>query len=521
MPSVSQQSPAEPAVVNSGAAPSHGPGIDGSDHRRRNNRVIRLLLAASFVVILNETIMSVALTELMDDLGITARAAQWLTTAFMLTMAVVIPITGFLLQRFNTRPVFTTAMSLFSAGTLIAAIAPGFELLLLGRIVQASGTAIMMPLLMTTLMTLVPAAERGKTMGNVSIVISVAPAIGPTISGIILNALSWRWMFWLVLPIAVTMLIIGNRRVDNVTEPRPVPLDLFSVVLSAFGFGGLIYGLSLVGHGSGEAGEAVSAMPMWTSFGVGLVALSAFILRQLRLQRRDRALLDLRTFRSSTFAVTVGLMIISMAALFGTIILLPIYMQQVLELEPFQIGLMLLPGGLLMGLLAPFVGRLYDRFGPTVLLVPGTMLVSAVLWFLSTLTENTSPFTLLAAHIVLSIGLALLFTPLFTAGLGAVKPELYSHGSAIIGTVQQVAGAVGTALFVTVMSIQSAALAADGSAATVAVAGGVRAAFLAGAIISVFAVAAAFFVRKPADNQVANHAATEPTDSAGALADGT
>ena len=515
---MSQQSPAEPAVVNSGAAPVPGPGSGGSDHRRRNNRVIRLLLAASFVVILNETIMSVALTELMDDLGITARAAQWLTTAFMLTMAVVIPITGFLLQRFNTRPVFTTAMSLFSAGTLIAAIAPGFELLLLGRIVQASGTAIMMPLLMTTLMTLVPPAERGKTMGNVSIVISVAPAIGPTISGIILNALSWRWMFWLVLPIAVTMLIIGNRRVDNVTEPRPVPLDLFSVVLSAFGFGGLIYGLSLVGHGSGEA---VSAMPMWTSFGVGLVALSAFILRQLRLQRRDRALLDLRTFRSSTFAVTVGLMIISMAALFGTIILLPIYMQQVLELEPFQIGLMLLPGGLLMGLLAPFVGRLYDRFGPTVLLVPGTMLVSAVLWFLSTLTESTSPFTLLAAHIVLSIGLALLFTPLFTAGLGAVKPELYSHGSAIIGTVQQVAGAVGTALFVTVMSIQSAALAADGSAATVAVAGGVRAAFLAGAIISVFAVAAAFFVRKPADNQVANHAATEPADSAGALADGT
>ncbi|HEX2247746.1 MAG TPA: MFS transporter, partial [Arthrobacter sp.] len=250
----------------------------------------------------------------------------------------------------------------------------------------------------------------------------------------------------------------------------------------------------------------------------------AFILRQLRLQRRDRALLDLRTFRSSTFAIAVGLMVISMAALFGTIILLPIYMQQVLLLEPFQIGLMLLPGGLLMGLLAPFVGRLYDRFGPTVLLVPGTILLSAVLWFLSTLTENTSPFTLLAAHIVLSIGLALLFTPLFTAGLGAVKPELYSHGSAIIGTVQQVAGAVGTALFVTVMSIQSAALTAGGSAGTAAVAGGVRAAFLAGAIISIFAVAAAFFVRKPVDHPAAdNHAAgsqtPEPSASAGAAED--
>ena len=165
----------------------------------------------------------------------------------MLTMAVVIPITGFLLQRFATRPIFIAAMSLFSTGTLIAALAPGFEILLLARVVQASGTAIMMPLLMTTLMTLVAPADRGRFMGRVSIVISVAPAIGPTISGLILTYLSWRYMFWLVLPIALVMLVIGIRRVENVSEPRVIPIDVFSVVLSAFGFGGLVYGLSLVG----------------------------------------------------------------------------------------------------------------------------------------------------------------------------------------------------------------------------------------------------------------------------------
>lgn len=459
---------------------------------RRNRRVIRLLLAATFVVILNETIMSVALSELMTDLGITARAAQWLSTAFMLTMAVVIPVTGFLLQRFNTRPVYTAAMSLFSAGTLIAALAPGFEVLLVGRIVQACGTAIMMPLLMTTLMTLVPPAERGKTMGNVSIVISVAPAIGPTISGLILNALSWRWMFLLVLPIAVAMLLVGARRVDNVTEPRPVPLDVPSVLLSAAGFGGLIYGLSSVGGGDGGP-----AVPLWLSVGVGAAALVLFVVRQLLLQRRDRALLDLRTFRAPTFSIAIGMMTVSMAALFGTIILLPIYLQQVLGLEPIQIGLMLLPGGLLMGLLAPAVGRLYDRFGPTVLLVPGTAVVSAVLWFFSTLHADTPPPLVLAAHLVLSLGLALLFTPLFTSGLGAVRPELYSHGSAIVGTVQQVAGAAGTALFVTVLSVHSAALSAAGQTSTEAIAGGVQAAFLTGAIISLPAIAGAFFIHKP------------------------
>lgn len=464
------------------------------DHSARNKRVIWLLLASAFVVILNETIMNVAIRELMIDLNITARAAQWLTTAFMLTMAVVIPITGFLLQRFNTRPIFIAAMGLFSTGTLLAALAPGFSFLLLGRVVQASGTAIMMPLLMTTVMTLVPPRERGKTMGNVAIVISVAPAIGPTISGIILNALSWRWMFWLVLPIALTMLIIGARRVENVTEPRNVPIDVASVILSGLGFGGLIFGLSRVG-----ADAASSTAPMWIALITGAVALLIFVLRQLRLQRKDRALLDLRTFCEPIFAVSTLLMTISMAALFGTVILLPIYLQQVLGLEPVQVGLLLLPGGLLMGLLAPFVGRLYDRIGPRPLVVPGTIVLSSVMWFLSTVTESTEPLVILGAHMALSLGLALLFTPLFSAGLGSLKPHLYSHGSAIVGTAQQVAGAAGTALFITIMSIQSSALSSEGVVEAVAVAGGVRMAFMTGAVISLLGIVAAFFLRKPED----------------------
>ena len=405
----------------------------------RDRGVLWVLLVATFVVILNETIMSVAIKTLQVDLGIDARAAQWLSTGFMLTMAVIIPITGFLLQRFTTRAMFITAMSLFSLGTLTAALAPGFEVLLAARIIQASGTAIMFPLLITTLMTVVPPNQRGRTMGNVSIVISVAPAIGPIISGIVLSALSWRWMFWIVLPIALTMLIVGARRLQNVGETRRAPIDVFSVILSAFGFGGLVYGLSRIGETPGRGEDAaVAAMPMWIALGVGALGLIAFITRQLLLQRKDRALLDLRVFLSGNFSVTIGLMAVSMMALFGTIIVLPIYMQQVLGLPTWQIGLILLPGGLIMGLLAPLVGRLYDRVGPRVLLVPGSAIVSGVLWALTTVTETTSPWFVLAMHVTLSIGLAFLFTPLFTAGLGSVKPNLYSHGSAVIGTVQQV-----------------------------------------------------------------------------------
>src|SRR5438876_6602935 len=183
----------------------------------RHATVIRLLLVSAFVVILNETMMNVAIPRLMVSLGVGADAAQWLTTAFLLTMAVVIPITGFLLQRLHTRTVFIAAMTLFCLGTLGAALAPGLPVLVIARVIQASGTAIMLPLLMTTVMTLVPPESRGKTMGNLMIVISVAPALGPAVSGMILNFLPWRWLFVLVLPIAVAALVLGVRRIENVT----------------------------------------------------------------------------------------------------------------------------------------------------------------------------------------------------------------------------------------------------------------------------------------------------------------
>ena len=455
----------------------------------RNRLVIFLLLISVFVMILNETIMGVALPTLTKDLGITPSAAQWLTAAFLLTMAVIIPITGFLLQRFNTRPLFTAAMGLFSLGTLIAAVAPGFEILLLARIVQASGTAIMFPLLMTTVMNLVPAATRGQMMGNISIVISVAPAIGPTISGLILSVLDWRFMFILVLPIALAALVVGARLIANVTEPRPTRIDVPSVILSALGFGGVVFGLS-------NLGTATTPLESWLPLAVGIIALVVFVRRQVRLQRRGRALLDLRTFTTRNFTFSIVMFAISMMTMFGTIVLLPFYLVSVLHVPVITVGLLLLPGGLIMGLLAPFVGRIYDRVGPTVLLIVGSSIMSADLWAMTILDENTSFLWVLAAHVALSIGLALLFTPLFTASLGSLKPELYSHGSAIVGTVQQLAGAAGTALFVTVMSAQAATFSASGASNESATAAGIRIAFTYGAVISLFAIPAAFFVRK-------------------------
>ena len=465
---------------------------DAAALAKRNRLVIGLLLVSAFVVILNETTMGVAIPHLVGDLGITIGAAQWLSTAFLLTMAIVIPITGFLLQRYNTRPVFIAAMTLFSLGTLIAAASPGFELLLVARVIQASGTAIMMPLLFTTVLNLVPPASRGRVIGNVSIVISVAPALGPTISGFILNYLEWRWIFILVLPIALAALAIGARLMVNVTEPSSARIDVLSIILAAFGFGGLVYGLSNLGTEYALAGIIALA--------IGVVGLAVFIWRQLRLQRTDAALLDLRTFLSRDFSFSIGTVAISMIALFGTIILLPIYMQDVLGLKPIETGLVLLPGGLLMGLLAPIVGRIFDRFGPRILLVPGAIVVSASLWGMTMLDAASPVWWVIAAHVVLSLGLALLFTPLFTAGLASLTPKLYSHGSAIVGTVQQVAGAAGTALFVAIMTVGTTSAVAAGTPLDEATAAGIRTAFTIGAIISVFAIPAVFFIRRPVED---------------------
>jgi DHA2 family lincomycin resistance protein-like MFS transporter len=461
----------------------------------RDRTVIGVLLVSTFVVILNETIMVVALPVLMTDLDLPPSVGQWLTAGFLLTMSVIIPVTGFLIRRYPTKVLFGAAMGLFSAGTLLAALAPGFAVLLAARVVQAAGTAIMMPLLMTTVMTLVPAARRGAMMGNISIVISVAPAIGPALSGLVLSLLGWRFMFWLVLPIAVGSLVLGLQRITNVGEPTSMRIDVGSVALSVLGFGGLVYGLSSFGQ---KAAGATSAVPTWVPFVVGGLGLVAFVARQLVLQRTDRALLDLRTFRAGTFTTATVLMMLMMATLLGTIVLLPLYMQGVLGLDPLATGLLLLPGGLLMGLLGPVVGRLYDRWGARPLLVPGTVVTSAAAWSATLFGTDSGAVRVLVFHLLLSIGLAFVFTPLFTAGLGALPPRLYSYGSAVFGATQQLAGAAGVALLVSVLSVRSAQLAAAGAAPVEQVAAGTHAAFLVAAVLSLVAIGGALLMRTPA-----------------------
>lgn len=479
---VSPNAAGQPGQSAQTAAPKHSAPEKMS---RESVTIIATLLVATFVVILNETIMNVALQRLMVDLGVDAPTVQWLSTGFMLTMAVVIPTTGFILQSLSTRAVFMLAMGLFAGGTALAAIAPGFEILLLARIVQAGGTAIMLPLLMTTILTLVPLAKRGAVMGNVSIAISVAPAMGPTVSGLILEHFTWRFMFVFVLPVALAALAIGAKYLTNIGETEKTKLDFFSVFLTVPAFGGLVYGLSQIGGGhGGQAGPGTVAV---AALVIGVASLAVFVLRQVRLQKAEAPLLDLRAFKFRMFTVSVLLMVVAMMALFGGVILLPLYLQEIRGLGSLETGLVLLPGGLAMGLLGPVIGRLFDRIGPLPLTVTGSVLMVVALWQFSMLDAGTAVWWIVALHVGLSFGLALLFTPAFTTGLNPLPPHLYSHGSAIMSTTQQVAGAAGTALLVSIFAVASAA---SGLVA------GMSAAFLTATVIALAAVVLSAMMRK-------------------------
>ncbi|WP_256374609.1 MDR family MFS transporter [Corynebacterium sp. HMSC06D04] len=451
---------------------------------------LTILVLGAMIMILNETSLSVALPAVMADFSIPATAAQWLTTGFMLTMGVVIPTTGYLLERFSTRQIFFASTGLFLAGTVIAALAPAFLVLLAGRVVQAAGTALMIPTLMTVAMTLVPPQRRGSVMGIISIVISVAPALGPTVGGAIVNALSWHFIFWAMAPLMALLVVAGMAKLVDVGESRDTPLDPLSVVLSVFAFGGLVYGLSSI-EKMLEGGGLVEIIATV----VGVVALVVFAKRQLALGKENRALMDLRPFRVRNYTIAVVIMLVSFGLMLGSVTVLPIYLQTSLGVSALVTGLVVMPGGLLQGLVSPFVGRIYDSHGPRPLMIPGAILLVLGLGAMATLGEGSPVWLVVVMHVTFAVGIGLMMTPLMTTALSSLPNELYSHGSAIMNTLQQLAGAMGTAFLVVFLTRGTVAGMEAGMDEAAATAQGTHWAFLFAAVASLVALVLAPMLR--------------------------
>ena len=452
-----------------------------------NKALAAVLLSGAFLAILNQTLLATAIPQIMRDLSLTENTAQWLTTIFMLVNGIMIPISAFLTATFTARKLFLFSMASFAVGTVICAIAPNFFLLIVGRIIQAAGAGILMPLMMTIFLFIFPIHKRGTAMGMVGLVISFAPAIGPALSGWIIEQYPWRALFYIILPLILIDMVIAYFVMKNVTEQTYPKLDVFSLILSTLGFGGLLYGFSSAGN------EGWSSRFVLASLTIGTVSLIVFIWRQLKLAE---PMLDFRILRYRTFALTTGIGMIGFISMIGSETILPIYMQNMAGYSALQSGLVLMPGAIVMGIMSPINGRIFDRIGGRWLILTGMMITVLTTVGFTGLSEDTSLVYLSVMFALRMLGISMVMMPSTTAGLNVLPPQLLAHGTAMNNTMRQVAASIGTAILITIMT---SSVSSSQGRTPAAMIHGVNVAFWAAVAISLGGLILGLFVydRKP------------------------
>ena len=459
-------------------------------------RIVAVVVLGAFLALLNQTVMSPALPVIMADFGIDASTAQWIMSIYPLVSGIMVPVSAYLIDKFSTRKLFFGALVAFAAGTLLCAVAPDFLWLIVGRVLQAAGSGVLMPLVAVVPMLVFPVEKRGTAMGMAGIVMSCAPAAGPVLAGGIIDAWGWRMMFWAMIPLAILVLAVSFFLLTNVGELKRPHLDVPSIVLSTFAFGGLLYGFSSASTlGWGNAVVVGSIV-------VGVVALAWFIHRQLHI---EEPLLQLRALKTPTFAYSAVIVTVVNSALAVGSVILPIYLQNVLGLTAFETGILMTPGAVATIFLSPVSGMLFDRFGPRVIAIMGLTGLTASLAALSLVDDKTMVAYLVAFYVIQSSGLTLANMPVTTWGINALPNDMIAHGNAISNTGRQVGGAVSTALIVTVMTMVTAANAEAGP--VLSTAAGIDVAYgISAAVASVALVIAVLKVRNVKKQAVASPA---------------
>ncbi|MDT0012954.1 multidrug efflux MFS transporter MdrM [Listeria cossartiae] len=471
----------------------------------KRNGILIVMLMGAFVTILNQTLMNVALPSIMKDFGITASQGQWLSTGFMLVNGVMIPMTAFLIERFTTRQLYLFAMITFAIGTAIGGFATDYTMLIAGRMVQAIGAGIVMPLLTVVVLNLFPMERRGRAMGLIGLAMNFAPAIGPTLSGWIVQQYDWRNLFFIIIPFAILDIVVAIFLLKNVGKRTFPKLDILGVIMSTVGFGSLLLGFSNAGDHDWLTWKVAGFIIL------GLVVLGIFI----RYQTSNKApLLNFRVFKYPTFALTTAISFFVVMGLFGGMLLLPIFLQTVRGFSPLESGLVLLPGALVTAVLSPVTGVMFDRFGAKYLSLVGLIIMAGSTFMFTNLDESTTLTFIIIVQTIRSAGMAMVMMPLQTAALNSLPLKLASHGSAMFNTMRQVAGSIGTAALITVMSKSAASFADKLGPANVigktkteianhVLIHGIETAFLVAGILSVVACVLALFIQK-------NRSAMEP-----------
>lgn len=462
--------------------------------------MVALILGAFFAV-LNETLLNIALTTLMKEFDLTLSTVQWMATGFLMVMGIVIPASAVLVQWFTTRQLFLSVMIIFTVGTMISAVAPTFSILLIGRFIQAVGTGLLMPIIFNVFLLLYPPHRRGKILGMLGLVFMFAPAIGPTLSGIIVEYLGWRYLFITVIPFSLFSIFYAYKYLVNVGEVTKPKLDIISIIFSSIGFGALIYGFS----SAGESETGFLTPKVYIIILIGVISIGLFAIRQLKL---TEPMMDLRVFKFPMYTHAVIMFLIIIMTMFASELILPIFMQGSMMLTAATAGLILLPGSILNGLLSPVMGHLFDRFGPRLLMIPATIILAGTMFTLSKITANTPIWVIVVSYILLMVSVSATMMPVETNGLNQLPKKLYPHGTAVLTTLQPVAGAIGISIFISIMNarqlsyLEKAANPKDPATINDAIVAGVELVYLIAFILTLLAVFLSFLVyrAKPADD---------------------
>lgn len=409
-------------------------------------KILAALLFGMFIAILNQTLLNVALPKINTEFNISASTGQWLMTGFMLVNGVLIPITAYLFNKYSYRKLFLVALVLFTIGSLICAISMNFPIMMVGRVLQAIGAGVLMPLGSIVIITIYPPEKRGAAMGTMGIAMILAPAIGPTLSGYIVQNYHWNVMFYGMFIIGILAILVGFvwfKLYQYTTNPKA---DIPGIIFSTIGFGALLYGFSEAGN------KGWGSVEIETMFAIGIIFIILFVIRELRMKA---PMLNLEVLKFPTFTLTTVINMVVMLSLYGGMILLPIYLQNLRGFSALDSGLLLLPGSLIMGLLGPFAGKLLDTIGLKPLAIFGIAVMTYATWELTKLNMDTPYMTIMGIYVLRSFGMAFIMMPMVTAAINALPGRLASHGNAFLNTMRQLAGSIGTAILVTVMTTQT------------------------------------------------------------------
>lgn len=395
------------------------------------------LMLGAFVGMLSETSLNIALPQLMQAFKVPTGTIQWLVTGYMLVIGIVLPLSSLLTKWFSTRKLVIFGLFAFLIGSIISAVAPNFAIVLTGRMIQGIGTGIILPLMFTAAMLVFPPEKLGAAMGACAMVIMLAPAIGPTVTGLILGKLSWNWIFWMFVPFLVIALIFAFTSLVNLNEVTKPRIDFISILESVVGFAALVSGVSL-------AGDMGLASPIvWVLIIGAIIVLAFYIHRQLHL---ENPILNLKIFSISQFRIGALIVMVDFAIILSAMYLLPQYIQSGRLLAVALTGIIMLPGGLINALTSAIAGRVYDQIGAKFPALLGFILALVGALMLAFTTTTSSIWYIIVAQVILMIGAPLAMSPAQTYALNAVQGPASADGSTIMNTLQQIIGAIATAI---------------------------------------------------------------------------